>query len=149
MFWAGIRGWSCGPQPFGGLAVTEGEGLRVVVLETETTKAGQNRNHVDLPTSSSAAMQSMLTRAFDLGARRIDIGQSPDEPHEMLADPEGNEFCVIAPGNRFLAGTGVVGAINCAGTRAAGHFWSKALDWRWCGTRTRRPRSNRRMAGSR
>lgn len=47
----------------------------------------------------------------------------------MLADPEGNEVDVIGPGNRFLAGCGLVGAINCDGTRAVGLFWSAALDW--------------------
>ncbi|MFD6073771.1 VOC family protein, partial [Amycolatopsis lurida] len=49
--------------------------------------------------------------------------------HVVLADPEGNEFCVIEPGNGFLAECGFVGALACDGSRAAGHFWSKALDW--------------------
>ena len=47
----------------------------------------------------------------------------------MLADPDGNEFCVVEPGNNFLAGTGVVGALSSDGTQAVGYFWSKALDW--------------------
>ena len=37
----------------------------------------------------------------ELGARRVDIGQGPDEPHVVLADPEGNELCVIEP-DQFL-----------------------------------------------
>ncbi|MGH3368116.1 MAG: VOC family protein, partial [Nocardioidaceae bacterium] len=36
-----------------------------------------------------------------LGARHIDIGQRPEEGHVVLADPEGNEFCVL----RELAGS--------------------------------------------
>lgn len=47
----------------------------------------------------------------------------------MLADVEGNELCVIEPGNQFLADTGVIGAINCDGSEEVGHFWAAALDW--------------------
>ena len=47
----------------------------------------------------------------------------------MLADPEGNELCVIEPGNSFLADCGRLGAINCDGTQEVGYFWSAALDW--------------------
>ncbi|MEP7048102.1 MAG: VOC family protein, partial [Ilumatobacteraceae bacterium] len=49
--------------------------------------------------------------------------------HVVLADPEGNEFCVIEPGNSFLAGCGRLGSITCDGTRAAGSFWSDVLGW--------------------
>jgi len=37
-----------------------------------------------------------------IGAHHIDIGQGPDEPHVVLCDPEGNEFCIIEPTNSFL-----------------------------------------------
>ena len=47
----------------------------------------------------------------------------------MLADPEGNEFCVIEPGNNFLAGCGFLGAVACDGSQATGYFWSAALGW--------------------
>ena len=47
----------------------------------------------------------------------------------MLADPEGNEFCVIEAGNNFLADTAFIGAINCDGTQEVGYFWSEALGW--------------------
>ena len=47
----------------------------------------------------------------------------------MLADPEGNEFCVIGPGNRFLADCGFFGALACDGSQAVGYFWSEALGW--------------------
>jgi catechol 2,3-dioxygenase-like lactoylglutathione lyase family enzyme len=64
-----------------------------------------------------------------LGATHLDVGQRPEDGHVVLADPEGNEFCVIEPGNAFLAGCGPVGALACDGTRAAGRFWSAALGW--------------------
>ncbi len=74
-------------------------------------------------------MQDTIARARALGGAPADVGQSPDESHEVMADPEGNEFCVIPPGDKFLADTGRVGAINCDGSQAVGYFWSKALGW--------------------
>ena len=47
----------------------------------------------------------------------------------MLADPAGNELCVIEPGNNFLAGTGRLGEVTCDGTRTVGLFWRDALAW--------------------
>jgi predicted enzyme related to lactoylglutathione lyase len=47
----------------------------------------------------------------------------------VLADPEGNEFCVIEPGNAFLADCGFLGAIACDGSQEVGYFWSDALGW--------------------
>ena len=47
----------------------------------------------------------------------------------MLADPGGNELCVIEPSNNFLAGTGYLGEVTCDGTRAVGLFWRDALGW--------------------
>ena len=38
-----------------------------------------------------------LERLLALGARRADIGQTGEESWTVLADPEGNEFCVIRP----------------------------------------------------
>ena len=47
----------------------------------------------------------------------------------MLADPEGNEFCVIEAGNNFLADCGFIGALSGDGSQAVGYFWSAALGW--------------------
>lgn len=47
----------------------------------------------------------------------------------VLADPEGNEFCVIEPGNAFLDGCGFLGELACDGTREVGMFWSEVLGW--------------------
>jgi catechol 2,3-dioxygenase-like lactoylglutathione lyase family enzyme len=47
----------------------------------------------------------------------------------VLADPEGNELCIIEPTNKFLAGCGRLGAINCDGLKETGYFWSAALGW--------------------
>ena len=47
----------------------------------------------------------------------------------VLGDPEGNEFCVIEPGNAFLADCGFIGAVSCDGSQQVGYFWRAALDW--------------------
>ncbi|MFC6705930.1 VOC family protein [Flexivirga alba] len=47
----------------------------------------------------------------------------------MLADPEGRAFCVIPPGNNFLAGCGFLGEVSCDGSREVGVFWRDALHW--------------------
>jgi hypothetical protein len=47
----------------------------------------------------------------------------------VLADPDGNEFCVIEPGNNFLAGCGFLGEVACDGSRDVGLFWRDALGW--------------------
>ena len=72
---------------------------------------------------------SHSARALELGGRHTDVGQLPEEEHVVLADPEGNEFCVIEPGNNFLAGCGFIGALSCDGTQQVGYFWSAALGW--------------------
>ena len=59
----------------------------------ETVK---NRVHLDLTTSAGDRDQE-IERLLALGARRVDVGQTGTESWTVLADPEGNEFCVIRP----------------------------------------------------
>ena len=63
------------------------------VTEPKTVK---NRVHLDL-TSSAADRDQEIDRLLALGARRVDIGQTGAETWIVLADPEGNEFCVVRP----------------------------------------------------
>lgn len=57
-------------------------------------KTVKNRLHLDFRPDDQAAE---VARLLALGARHTDIGQSGEEPWVVLADPEGNEFCVLAP----------------------------------------------------
>jgi predicted enzyme related to lactoylglutathione lyase len=59
-------------------------------------KTVKNRVHLDL-TTSAADRDKEIERLIALGARRVDIGQTGNESWTVLADPEGNEFCVIRP----------------------------------------------------
>ncbi|MFR0357625.1 VOC family protein [Streptomyces sediminimaris] len=114
-----------------GVALASGNdaGYRLGFRPTRARKTGQNRRHFDLTSSSLEDQQQTVTRALALGAQHADVGQGPDASHVVLADPEGNEFCVIEPGNDFLAGCGVIGALACDGSQAVGYFWSQALGW--------------------
>ena len=126
-FWSELLGW---PRADGTTLLPDDDtGFRFRFVPTEEPKVGPNRAHVDLTSTSLEDQQRTVARALERGAQHLDVGQLPDEPHVVLADPEGNEFCVIEPGNRFLAECGFVGALACDGTQAVGYFWSAALDW--------------------
>jgi hypothetical protein len=53
--------------------------------------------HFGLTSTSPAEQQQTVAKSLGLGARHIDVGQRPEEGQVVLADPEGNEFCVLAP----------------------------------------------------
>jgi catechol 2,3-dioxygenase-like lactoylglutathione lyase family enzyme len=130
-FWAGVLGWEPVEDPQDGFALLPGDdtGFRLRFLLSHERKAGQNNMHFDLTSPSLEGQQETVARALELGGRHIDIGQRPDEDHVVLADPEGNEFCVIEPGNKFLADCGFIGAVSGDGSQDTGYFWSKALGW--------------------
>ncbi len=65
-------------------------------------KAGKNRIHLDLRPDDRAAE---VARLIALGATHADVGQSGQESWVVLADPEGNEFCVL----RALTGDELAG----------------------------------------
>ena len=115
-------GWSSASAPNGSLP-------RLEFVHAPNELIAPNRIHFDLSSSSLDDQQDTVERLLGLGARHLDIGQEPDSEHVVLADPEGNEFCVIEPGNAFLAGCGFLGELACDGSREAGLFWSEALGW--------------------
>jgi hypothetical protein len=59
-------------------------------------KTGKNRLHLDLAPPADEGQQTEVERLLSLGARRIDIGQG-EVSGEVMADPGGNEFCVLTP----------------------------------------------------
>ena len=102
-FWAEALGWKVtGDQP--GETNVEPEGfaypdpiaLCVDVLAVPEPKTVKNRVHIDLATTSAAHQADLVARLRDLGATPADVGQG-DVPWTVLADPEGNEFCVLTP----------------------------------------------------
>ena len=64
-------------------------------------KTVKNRVHLDL-TSSAEDHDQEIDRLLALGASRVDIGQTGAESWTVLADPEGNEFCVVRPKENLI-----------------------------------------------
>ncbi len=130
-FWGGVLGWEPADDHHDDFALVPSDdtGFRLRFVASEQPKIRQNQMHFDLTSASLEEQQQTVARALELGGRHIDIGQLPEEPHVVLADPEGNEFCVIEPGNSFLADCGFIGAVSSDGSQEVGYFWSKALDW--------------------
>ena len=81
--------------PSGGylLAAKDGSQLRLGLMPCQDGKTAKNRLHLDL---RPADQQAEVRRLEGLGARRVDIGQG-DVSWVVMADPEGNEFCVLRP----------------------------------------------------
>jgi hypothetical protein len=69
-------------------------GLTFVRVEHE--KRSKNRIHMDLAPHSSDDRDAEIARLESLGAKRIDVGQGPDVSWTVLADIDGNEFCVLS-----------------------------------------------------
>ncbi|MDQ1653671.1 MAG: hypothetical protein QOI35_2871 [Cryptosporangiaceae bacterium] len=66
----------------------------ILFVPTREGKKGKNRLHFDFRPDDQ---DTEVERLLDLGAVRADIGQEGEEPWVVLADPEGNEFCVLGP----------------------------------------------------
>ncbi|QZY29885.1 VOC family protein [Nocardioides coralli] len=129
-FWGGLLGWESEVDDEGvvSLLPADDTGFQLDFAPSEEPRRGPNQIHLDL-TSNLSAQEETVARALALGASHLDVGQRPEEGHVVLADPEGNAFCVIPAGNSFLADCGFIGALACDGTQAVGYFWSNALGW--------------------
>ena len=127
-FWAIALGWHA--DPAGTVLVpADGTPFPIRFVAGAARKSGPNRFHFDLTTTSAQDQADTVAALLDAGGRHIDIGQRPEEGHVVLADPEGNELCVLEPGNRFLGDCGRLGAFNGDGSPEVGRFWSEALGW--------------------
>ena len=68
----------------------------LVFVPVHESKTLKNRLHIDLAPGKDDDQEAEVRRLESLGARRVDIGQG-DVSWVVLADPEGNEFCVLTP----------------------------------------------------
>ncbi|MDH6518165.1 hypothetical protein M2163_004852 [Streptomyces sp. SAI-135] len=136
-FWAEALGWTAYRPgvttyvgPAGGLVWPDPAGLGIdVVPVPEPKSATKNRMHLDLATTSAAHQAELTERLRVLGATPVDVGQG-EVPWTVLADPEGNEFCVLEP-REVYRDTGPVAAVvvDCTDPREMGRFWGAAIDW--------------------
>jgi Glyoxalase-like domain len=65
----------------------------LVFVPVADNKVVKNRLHLDFVPDDQEAEVALLER---LGARRVDVGQGDDKGWVVMADPEGNEFCVLS-----------------------------------------------------
>ena len=135
-FWAAALGWEVAAEEEGEVDVWPGGyrypdpvALPLVFVPVPEAKAGKNRVHLDLAAESAAHQAAQVERLLALGAVRADIGQG-DVPWQVLADPEGNEFCVLDPRSVYL-GIGPVAAVvaDCRDPAAVAGFWKLATGW--------------------
>jgi predicted enzyme related to lactoylglutathione lyase len=99
-FWCSVLGWtvldedptivSIGPPE----ATPDAGGPTIDVVRVPESKTVKNRLHFDLR-ADGTTRDDELARLLSLGARRVDVGQGPDVTWVVLADPEGNEFCLL------------------------------------------------------
>jgi glyoxalase superfamily protein len=112
-----------------GFSYPDPAALPLVFVPVPEPKTGKNRVHLDLATESVTHQRAEVKRLLALGAAPADIGQG-DVPWTVLADPEGNEFCVLDPRPAYRD-TGAVAAVvaDCADPAAVAGFWALATGW--------------------
>lgn len=102
-WWAEVLGWtvhSDDEEP--GLAWIEppddqgatGAAMTVLFAQVPEAKTVKNRLHLDVRPADGTSQEAELARLLALGATPVDVGQG-DVPWHVLADPEGNEFCLL------------------------------------------------------
>ncbi|MFE1838694.1 VOC family protein [Streptomyces sviceus] len=136
-FWAEALGWTAYRPgvttyvgPAGGLVWPDPVALGIdVVPVPEPKSATKNRGHLDLATTSADHQAGLVARLRAVGATPVDVGQG-DVPWTVLADPEGNEFCVLEP-REVYRDTGPIAAVvvDCVDPRAMARFWGAATGW--------------------
>ena len=135
-FWSGLLGWDIADETAeevdvwpAGYTYPDPAAVPLVFVPVPETKTAKNRVHLDLASTSAAHQAELVARARDLGGRPADIGQG-DVPWAVMADPEGNEFCVLEPRDAYRD-TGPLAAIvtDCRDPAALARFWVSASGW--------------------
>src|SRR5262245_44829701 len=94
-FWAEVLDWKIVFEDEEEVVIAKSEDQYpgLVFVPVPEAKQVKNRLHIDLaPDDRDAEVE----RVLGLGATRADVGQSPDVTWVVLADPEGNEFCILS-----------------------------------------------------
>lgn len=95
-FWLKVLDWRLLQSDATGADIgpKDGSGFRIEIGRVDDQKAVKNRIHLDLR-ADGTSQSDELERLVQLGATRIDVGQPADATWVVLADPEGNEFCLL------------------------------------------------------
>ena len=107
-FWEAALGWARSVHSDDDeivLVAPDGTAPELLFLRVPEGKTVKNRLHLDLRPADD--QQGEVTRLESLGARRVDVGQTDSVPWIVMADPDGNEFCVLSV-KKAVAELGVV-----------------------------------------
>jgi hypothetical protein len=135
-FWADALGWGIDSEGPGvvnlepvGFTWPSPEAVCVDLVRVPDPESVHYRVHLDLASNSETHQKELVAGLIELGATPAVVGQG-DVPWTVLADVEGNEFCVLEP-RPVYAGTGPIAAVvvDCADPRAMARFWGAATDW--------------------
>lgn len=136
-FWAAALDWQASTGGHGATSVAPagfvwtdpGAPLIVDVIKVPDPGTVRYRTHIDLATTSLEHQAALVERLTRLGATLADVGQG-DVPWSVLADPEGNVFCVREPRDAHH-GTGPIAAVvvDCDDPPVLARFWAEALAW--------------------
>jgi len=101
-FWSQVLDWPILSQREREIVIgpTDAAPVGICFMPSLDDKVVKNRVHLDLnpgPDASAGEREAEIERLIALGARAVDVGQRGDETWTVLADPEGNEFCVVRP----------------------------------------------------
>jgi hypothetical protein len=104
-FWCAVLGWIVLEHDDDGVSIGSPDGLTptIDVWHVPEPKTVKNRLHLDLR-ADGIERDAELQRLLGLGATRVDVGQAPDVSWVVLADPAGNEFCLLSRTVQDLAG---------------------------------------------
>jgi predicted enzyme related to lactoylglutathione lyase len=97
-FWSAATGWPVvrGGPDYAALRAPEGRGPYIELIGASDPKIVKNRMHIDVAPYADGDHAAEVARLTAFGATPVDIGQGA-VPWTVLADPEGNEFCVLEP----------------------------------------------------
>jgi catechol 2,3-dioxygenase-like lactoylglutathione lyase family enzyme len=103
-FWCAALGYRVREDGFGGwariLEPPAGAGTVIALQTSETPPEDHPRHHFDLHVASAAEQEAEADRLISLGARRVGWDRYPDDPDFIvLADTEGNRFCIVDLGH--------------------------------------------------
>jgi hypothetical protein len=88
------------------IGTDEHAAIGICFMPATDVKSVKNRVHLDLNPGTNVGpseREAEIERILGLGARHVDIGQTGDESWTVLADPEGNEFCVLRPKRTLIS----------------------------------------------
>lgn len=99
-FWCAALGYELRTDGFGGWATVlvppDASGLKLGLQLSETPPPDHPRLHLDLHAADAAEQAAEADRLVSLGASRVDWDSYPDDPDFIvLADPDGNRFCIV------------------------------------------------------